>query len=90
MDFLHKREYLDTNQYVKVDCDTQCNVHLTDDNNFAAFQRGDSHRYYGGFFRQLPAVLVPPHAGYWNIVLDLGGDEADIKYSFTVGTIPND
>jgi hypothetical protein len=86
MDFIHAREWLDSNQHVRVMCDTQCNVLLMDDMNFAAYKRGAAHRYYGGFFKRFPAALVPPHAGPWNVTLDLAGGSANIRYSITVVT----
>jgi hypothetical protein len=60
-----------------------------DDTNFAAYQRKDSYRYQGGFFKEFPADLVPPYPGFWNVSLDLGGAGANIRYSITVVTIPS-
>lgn len=88
MQFIHAREFLGGNQCVRVDCDTQCNVRLLDDSNFAAYREGRSHRYHGGFFREFPAILTPPCSGYWNITIDLGGGSASIRYDIRVVTIP--
>ncbi len=88
MQFIHAREWLNGDQFVRVTCDTQCNVLLMDDTNFGAYERGDSYRYHGGFFKSFPAVLVPPYPGFWNVALDLGGASANIRYSITVVTIP--
>lgn len=88
MQFIHSREFLNGNQCVRVDCDTQCNVMLTDDTNFSSYKSGRTYRYTGGFFTEFPAVLVPPYAGHWNISIDLGGKSANIRYSITVITIP--
>jgi Domain of unknown function (DUF1883) len=89
MQFIHARELLNGDQFIRVTCDTQCNVQMMDDINFAAYQRGDSYRYQGGFFKKFPAVLVPPYPGNWNVTLDLGGAGAHIRYSITVVTFPN-
>ncbi len=88
MEFIHAREFLAGNQYVRVECNSQCNVILTDDINFRDYKEGRSFRYYGGFFKEFPAVLVPPYPGYWNITIDSGGKSATICYSITVVTIP--
>jgi len=88
MDFIHTREFLDGNQYFRVDCDTQCNIQLMDDTNFSHYKSGRSYRYTGGYFKEFPANIVPPYAGHWNIALDLGGGNANIRYSFEVVTIP--
>lgn len=87
MDFIHAREYLDGNQSVLVDCDTQCNVMLTDDANFSHFKRGNRFHCFGGSFDRFPALLSPPHAGHWNITIDLGGATANIRYSIRI--VPN-
>ena len=89
MPFIYTRKFLNGDQVVRVMCDTQCNVQLMDDINFAEYQRGESYRYLGGFFKQFPAILAPPYPGYWNVTLDLGGASAHIRYSITVFTIPH-
>lgn len=88
MDFIHSREFLNSNQYFRVDCDTQCNIQLMDDTNFAAYKASRTYRSSGGFFKEFPAILVPPCAGYWNVAMDLGGGSATIKYKISVLTIP--
>jgi len=89
MDFIHAREFLNGNQCIRVECDTQCNVLLMDDTNFASYKAGHSYRYSGGFFKEFPAIVVPPCSGNWNVVIDLGGGSANIKYNITVLTIPS-
>lgn len=84
MEFLHSREYLRSGQSVRVDCDTQCNVMLLDDHNFDRYRSGRDFNYYNGFYERFPAVITPPHAGYWNIVLDLGGASATIRHSIQI------
>ena len=83
MNFIHAREYLEQGQAVRVDCDTQCNVTLTDDSNFAAYQHGQGFKYFGGHFKRFPAILRPPHSGYWNVTIDLGGRAANIRYNIS-------
>ncbi len=84
MEFIHAREFLSDGQSVRVDCDTQSNVMLTDDSNFNSFRNGNSFRYTGGHYTHFPVILTPPHSGYWNITIDLAGGSANIRYSFTV------
>ena len=84
MKFIHSREYLKAGDIVVLKCDTQCNFSIMDDSNFASFKSGGSHRYYGGHFKAFPAKISVPNTGNWNIVLDLAGGSASIKYSFTV------
>lgn len=84
MQFIHSREYLDSGDAVVLDCDTQCNFTLMDDSNFNTFRGRGSHRYYGGHFKKFPAQISAPHAGHWNIVIDLGGGSASIRYNLSV------
>ena len=64
--------------------DTQANVILMTDSNYADYKAGNSYTYYGGFFKRFPARLSPPHSGDWNVVLDLGGGEATVHHSIRV------
>ena len=79
-DFTGERTKLERGDLVVVDCDHQCNIRLLDDANFEEFRRGRRHKYFGGFYRWLPARIVVPNAGYWNVVVDLGGQRATANY----------
>jgi len=54
-----------------------------DDSNFNNYRHGLDHTYYGGFYNNLPAHIVVPHSGYWNVTLDLGGGQANIRYNIS-------
>lgn len=86
MDFLHSREYLHRGDTVIVECSHQSNILLTDDTNFNHYKNGRSftHEGGGGFFKTLPASLVAPHDGYWNITIDLAGGTATVTHSIRV------
>jgi hypothetical protein len=82
-DFIQAREYLEEGDIVVVNCDHQCNVLVMDDHNFDSYRRGGRATYYGGFYQRLPARIAVPSTGYWNVVLDLGGGRANIRYGFS-------
>ncbi len=84
MSFLHKREYLNAGDVVVVNCSHQCNVMLTDDDNFRRYKSGQQFHYRGGFYQRLPARIGVPQTGYWNITLDLAGGSANIRHSISV------
>lgn len=85
MDFIHAREYLNSGDVVVVNSDTQCNVMLTDDLNFSTYKRGGRFTYYGGFFERFPVRIAAPHAGNWNITIDVGeGYRANIRYNIGI------
>jgi hypothetical protein len=75
---------LDDGDVVEVMSDTQANVILTTDSNYDSYKTGRSYEYYGGFFTHFPARLAPPHSGYWNVVLNLGGGKATVRHSIRV------
>ena len=82
--FIHGRENLNAGDVVEVNCDTQCNVMLLTDSAFSSYQSGGSYNYYGGHFKYFPARIAAPSSGYWNVIIDLGGGSANIKYSISV------
>ena len=82
-DFIHAREYLNTGDVVILDCDTQCNFMLMTDSEFNNYKRGSGFRYCGGHFKMFPAKIPVPHHDNWNVVLDLGGGGASIRYKIT-------
>ncbi len=84
MKFIHAREHLNEGDVVVVDCDTQCNVMVTTDTEFARFKRSNKCTYYGGFYEYFPVRIEVPHSGYWNTTIDVGaGYNANIRYSIS-------
>lgn len=60
------------------------NVLVMDDGNFVNYQSGRQFLYYGGYYTQSPVVIVPPSAGHWNVVVDLGGGSGYVNASIRV------
>jgi len=81
MNYLHYDFNLQPGEIVEVTLDKQANVRLLDDNNYSLYQRGAQHRYYGGRATKSPARIAAPHAGYWHLVIDLGGYAGTVKAS---------
>ena len=84
MQFIHSREYLNTGDIVELSCDTQCNFIITTDSEFSSYKRGNTYKYYGGHFKYFPACITAPHSGYWNITIDLGGADSNIRYGIRI------
>lgn len=84
LSFLHQQQFLNRGDVVILDCDTQCNFMLMDSGNFHSYQHGSAFRYYGGHAEYFPARVAAPSAGYWHIVVDLGGGSANIRYGIRV------
>ena len=84
MDFLHTEFYGGRDYIVLVTLDKQANVMLLDDSNFAAYRRGRSFSYHGGWMTRSPVRLVPPHQSHWNVIVDLGGNSGTIQPSIRI------
>jgi Domain of unknown function (DUF1883) len=83
MRFVHAREYLNAGDVVVVQCSHQCNVRIMSDADFQSFKNSGAHNYHGSHFKRLPARIAVPHAGYWNITVDLGGSPSAFKYGIS-------
>lgn len=70
MSHIHSRQYLNGGDSFVVNCTHQANVLVMDDSNLSTYRRGGSAKYYGGFFRRLPAHIPVPHSGHWNVLLE--------------------
>lgn len=81
MNFLHYDLQLNAGDVVEVTLDKQANVRLLDGSNYASYQRGAQHRYYGGLVKTSPFRLPAPHAGNWHLVIDLGGYAGNVRAS---------
>lgn len=83
MQHIHAREHLRSGATVRVDCDHQCNVLVMDDRNYSNYRRGQRYEYFGGFYQRLPAFVQMPRTDHWNVVIDLGGGSANIRYNIS-------
>ncbi len=81
--FIHAREYLNEGDIVNLKCDTQCNFRIMTDSDFSSYKRGGRFQYYGGHYKMFPANITVPHTGHWNVVIDLGGGQANIRYGLS-------
>ncbi len=62
------------------------NVRLMDEHNFRCFRNRQRHHYYGGYFKQSPAVIKVPHCGRWFVTVDLGGGSGHVEASLAVAS----
>ena len=75
MNFLHARVHVEKGGAVDVKLHgAEANVRVMDDINFRRYRSGDGHKYYGGHYRQSPAIIHPPSSGDWNVVIDDAGE----------------
>lgn len=76
--------YQQAGSVVAVELRHRANVHLLDSHNFGRYQRGDSFNAIGGEALRSPLNLEIPSAGYWHVVIDLGGAAGTIESSVSV------
>lgn len=55
------------------------NVLVMDESNFQSYQMGGHHTFYGGYYTRSPAIIHPPHAGRWHVVVNLGGYAGNVN-----------
>jgi hypothetical protein len=48
-------------------------VLVLDLSNFESYRHGGTCRYYGGHYTRSPAVIRPPHSGFWHVVVAPSG-----------------
>ena len=73
MDFFHWSGWLGSDEAIVVTLDHAANVQLLDDWNFTSYRNKRGFQYLGGYYRESPVVLRPPHSGRWHVAIDLGG-----------------
>ena len=84
MEFLHSEFCGGSDDVVLVTLDAQANVMLLDDAEFGAYQDGRAFSYFGGWATNSPVWIVPPEAGHWHIVLDLGSCTGTVRASVRI------
>jgi hypothetical protein len=84
VNFLHAEFRGGPQTTVVVTIDSQCNVMLLSDTDFAAYRSGLSFQYYGGWATPSRVHLVPPRYGHWHVVVDLGGRAGAVRAAVQV------
>ncbi len=69
MNFQHWPMNLASGGGIAMTIDTQCDVFLVDDSNFASFKSGRDFRYYGGNQKLKQVRIRVPRSGHWHLVL---------------------
>lgn len=83
MSFIHYEfDTRSPNAVIGVEIDKQANVMLLDPINFSNYRSGHKFRYqdHGGYYRESPVFLHPPHTGHWHVVIDLAGGSGTIYH----------
>lgn len=84
MRFIHYEFNLSSGDAVEVRLDKQANVRLLDEPNFQRYRSGQPYTFYGSLATVSPFMLWAPHAGYWHLVIDLGGYAGTVSASARV------
>jgi hypothetical protein len=85
MNFLHYEVTTNIASVIRVNLTgNAANVLVMDDINFQRFKQGSQYEYYGGYYTRSPAIIKPPQAGRWNVVVNLGGGIGTVNASVQV------
>ena len=84
MGYLHYEVDLDTKDKVQVTLDHAANVMLLDAANYTQYRLGKECTFYGGYAKQSPVTIAPPHRGHWHVVIDLGGKSGTVRAAVAV------
>jgi hypothetical protein len=85
MNFLHYDVQTQSGDAVEVMLSgNAANVLLMDELNFQNYRSGRRFTYFGGYFNQSRAILKPPSAGHWHVVVDLGGGAGHVNAAVRV------
>lgn len=69
----HERMHLETGDLVVVRCGRPARVRLCDDANLPRRLAHEPCESLGGFHRVVPARIVVPRSGFWNVTVEPGG-----------------
>lgn len=84
MNFLHYEVDAGVHDIVEVTLDNAANVQLLDATNYQNYRNGQVYRYFGGYVKNSPYRIRPPHQGHWHIVIDTGGYAGTVRASVQV------
>jgi len=80
MKFIHSTVTTEEGDAIRVTLrGTEANVMVMDDINFRSYRSGGRFTYFGGHYKQSPAVIRPPLSGHWNVIVDLGGRSGEVR-----------
>ncbi len=84
MEFFSQKFVLGRNQAVEVSVNRAANVLLLTEINFRKYKLRESYHYYGGEALYSLIEILPPRAGSYYLVIDLGGKAGTIEHSATI------
>ena len=84
MGHLHYEVDLESKDRVQVTLDHAANVMLLDTANYAQYKLGKDCSFYGGYAKQSPVTLAPPHRGKWHVVIDVEGHGGTVRAAVAV------
>ena len=69
---------------IEVTLDHAANVQLLDPGQYENYRNGRAFRYFGGYVKQSPFSIAPPHQAHWHLAIDLGGRAGTVRASVSV------
>lgn len=90
MRFLYKKYQAKKKEIIQVRTDGRTKVKFLTARDFKQYQRGKTHRYYGGTFDAGEVKFVCPFDSVWHAVVEQGTYSEPINISATCSLLPPD
>ena len=81
---LHQEVEVGPDDVVEVILTGPANALLLDSTNYEHSRQGESYRYHGGFAKDSPFPITPPHPGRWHLAVDLGGYTGRVRAGYRI------
>jgi hypothetical protein len=90
MRFLYKKYQAKKKEIIQVSIDTTTKVKFLTAHDFKLYQKGKTHRYYGGTFEPGDVKFVCPFDSVWHAVVERGSYRSPIDITAKCTLLPPD
>ena len=79
MSYLHYKVRVGEGKRIQVKLSGSANVRLLDTLNYFKYRAGKPYQSAGGTAAQTVVNLEPPHPGEWHVIVDLKGQDPEVR-----------
>jgi hypothetical protein len=79
MSYLHYKLRAGPNKLIQVKLRGKANVRLLDTLNYFKYRSGKPYQSAGEAAQEPVVNLKPPHAGEWHVIIDLKGQDPEVR-----------
>jgi len=81
VNYLNYKLHAGPEQTIRVSLTNKANVRLLDPLNYYKYRAGRQYQSAGESTEETLVHFKPPHKGEWHVIIDLKGQEADVRAS---------